>query len=629
MNKLLTTLFLGLFAISVNAQNFKISNIPEGLTDNADAVVRLDETTVTVTDQRNYTINQTRVVTVLNKKGENYINAVEHYSPGTKIKQIGAVILDAFGNEIEKVKEKDFIDRSVVEGFFGDNRVKYLDYVATSYPYTVVYTSEVTTSNTAFIPSWYAFSSYYEGVEKSIYTIHVPKELGLRHKEKNFGTFAIESQELPDGYKYTATNIKAAKPEVYDLPGDFFFPKVMFALNKFHLEGVDGEATDWASFGKWMYDNLLAKTFDLSEETKNKMRKLVADKPTTYEKAKAIYEYVQQNTRYISIQVGIGGWQPMQASAVDKFGYGDCKALTNYTKNLLDAVGITAYYTVVASGSDYSKSLEEDFASIQGNHIILEIPTENKNVWVDCTSQIHPFDFVGDFTDNRSVLIIKPEGGEIVKTVAYKNAENLKVTHSNCSLDANGNLTGSVSIETHGIQYDNHFYMEMRTKDEQDKHYKSYWSNVNNLSLNNIQFQNDKKQVVFTEKVDVNAANYLHFSGNTGLLVINAFNNGVGTPDRYKDRTSPLYISRGFLDKDTYEIKLPENFKIEALPDPVEENHEFGTYKMNVEQRGDTLIYNREFSFIAGTYPKEKYEEFRQFLRMVSKSDNAKIVINK
>lgn len=631
MNKFKTLLFcLGLVCFYSYAQNYSVANIPNQLKENANAVVRLNNVKVEVEDRDKLTIYTTRVVTIFNESGERFISAAENYDASTKIKNMQVLILNEDGGEIDKIKEKDFVDRSVADGFslFNDNRVKYLNYTASRYPYTVVFTSEVKTSNTAFIPSWRPVYSYYVSVQKDIYEVKAPVNLGLRVKEKNFDAITITKRKLGNGYQYSVSDIPAIKPESYSPPLETIYPKAMFALSKFHLEGVDGEVTDWQSFGAWMRNKLLLETYDLPETTKQKMQNLVADKPTTYEKAKAIYEYVQQNTRYVSIQAGIGGWKPMKASEVDNLGYGDCKALTNYTKNLLDAVGIEAYYTIVSADSYTKENLDTDFASIQGNHIILEIPTEDKDIWVDCTSQTNPFNFIGDFTDDRNVLVVKPEGGEIVKTVAYLNDDNFQLTTANCTLDVDGNLNAQVAIKTKGTQYDSRYHWESRSEDDQLKHYKKYWGNINNLTINSIALKNDKDKIEFAEEVTLAANNYISFSGETGLFVANMFNNTMSTPDRYRDRQTPLYISRGFTDKDVYRIKLPENFAISTLPESVTLTEEFGTYSFKVELNGSTLTYSRELSWIAGTYPKEKYDDFRKFMRSVSKNDNAKIVIN-
>ena len=102
---------------------------------------------------------------------------------------------------------------------------------------------------------------------------------------------------------------------------------------------------------------------DLPKETIAKIASLVAGVKDTKEKARIIYEFMQNKTRYISVQVGIGGWKPTPAKEVDKLGYGDCKALTNYTKALLKSQGIDSYYTIVDSGSS-GLDIDEEFVEV-------------------------------------------------------------------------------------------------------------------------------------------------------------------------------------------------------------------------------------------------------------------------
>lgn len=82
----------------------------------------------------------------------------------------------------------------------------------------------------------------------------------------------------------------------------------------------------------------------------------------------------------------------MLAKDVDRLGYGDCKALTNYTRALPQVVGVPSYYTIIY-GDRQRRDLHQDFVSMQGNHAILAVPVKDQIYWLECTSQVHPFGF--------------------------------------------------------------------------------------------------------------------------------------------------------------------------------------------------------------------------------------------
>lgn len=134
------------------------------------------------------------VVTVLNKLGKADARISESYDDDTKITDLKAFIYDAFGNQIKKYKERDFLDVSAVDGgtLYSDARVKYIDYKPISYPYTLVFESTYKTSTTGFIPWWFPVNGYYVSVEKSSYTIRNPKAIPWRKKETNFKNFTIK-----------------------------------------------------------------------------------------------------------------------------------------------------------------------------------------------------------------------------------------------------------------------------------------------------------------------------------------------------------------------------------------------------------------------------------------------------
>lgn len=606
--------------------------IPDSLKENANAVVRLNQLDIVIASQRSMNITTKRVVTVLNEKGLSAVDAIENFDKRTTIRNIEATVYDGLGKEIKKIRRKDFKDQSAVDGgtLFSDNRFLYLDYTPTQYPFTIVFDSDVETSTTAFIPKWYPLNDYFVSVEKSILNVKYPDNLGFKKMEFNFSNFKINKTiDTATQLSYSVTGILAQKQEDYSPAYASIFPKLMMGLELFHLEGVDGNAKTWKEFGQWYSDKILSGTADLSDETKTKVKLLVGDEKDPIKKAKLIYNFVQQKVRYISIQVGIGGWKPMLASDVDRLGYGDCKALTNYTKALLNVVDVPSYYTILY-GDRKKLSIESDFVSMQGNHVILSIPNGNNYTWLECTSQDDPFGYQGTFTDDRDVLVIKPDGGEIVRTKIYEDNGNTQISKGAYSLSTNGDLSGKIMIISEGSQYGQKAPIENMQPTEKEAHYKEYWGYINNLKINKIVFSNDKNKIRLTENVAIEAVNYGSITSNKLIFAINAFNKTSAYVKRVRNRKNPFEISRGYIDTDEIEVALPTDFSIEFLPESFELRTKFGDYKTEIVKKdAANLVYKRTLFIKKGLYSNKEYDEYRLFIEQISKNDNAKIILTK
>jgi len=621
------------FSICSFSQVFNIKTIPTDLIAGSNAVVRLDEMKINIeaNDKLVYTVYQ--VVTVFNSKGNDNSRTRVSYDNETKIKDLNVFVYNSSGEEIEKIKKKEFKDLSAVDGFslYNDNRLLYHKYTPTTYPYTIAKKYTIETSDTAFFPPWYFMSDYLTGVEKSHLEIKF-ESLTLKPdvKEFNLDNLSIEKFDDTNTIMYTAKDIMPIKFEALGPSFRDVVPRLAFRMKNFNLKGEKASVENWKEMGAWMNNALLKDTEVLSPETIIKVQKLVAGTSDNLEKAKIVYKYVQDNTRYISVQIGIGGWKPISAIEVDKVKYGDCKGLSNYTHALLKAADVPSYYTVITAGNR-KVDFDENFTHLQGNHAILAIPYKDKYYWIDCTSQVHPFGFVGDFTDDRLALVVTPDGGKIVKTVAYLNEENYQKTKAAYSLQENGTISGNVEIQTGGIQYDDHFSLEEKNKEDVVKYYKEYWDNINNLEVEDIEFTNNQEEIKFTEKISIKATDYASKSGERMLFQINTFNNNSFVPNRYRNRKRPLVIQRGYIDKDEFQLQLPNGYEVEALPQAIKIENEFGRYNATCQHdtATNTIIYNREIFIKEGTYPKEKYSDYRDFRKSIAKNDNAKVVLLK
>ncbi|WP_222983337.1 DUF3857 domain-containing transglutaminase family protein [Flagellimonas meishanensis] len=615
------------------SQNYSYQAIPQELLQNADAVVRNDEMRVVILRQDLMEVSTRRVVTVLNGQGDRFVKAYMFYDNNDKINTLEARVFDKTGKEIKKIRQKDFFDQSAVSGgtLYSDTRILYLRYTPTHYPYTVEFTRVYTTSNTAFSPSWNFLDGYRVSTQQSKFTYRVDCNIPFRFKDSNLEEYEIQKKISENQIQYSGSKLKALEAEPMSPPFSDFVPNVRTSISRFHLEGVDGVATSWQDFGKWMHDKLLMGRDYLDPQTIKTMGALVKDIEDPYEKIQKVYEYVQDNTRYISVQLGIGGWMPISADEVDQVKYGDCKGLSNYTMALLKAVGVESYYTVLyASNNGQKRSIDPDFVSLQGNHVFLNIPLEEKELWLECTSQVTPINHLGTFSDDRKVLKITPNGGEIVQTKTYGDEENHQVIKAEFFVDNTGTIRGDMTIQSEGIQYDQKFRNTFKTKLEQEKFYKNHWDYLNNISLRDISFKNDKTAIQFQENIAIEIENYIADSDGKLLFAPNIVNRNFEVPRKVKERKRDLVIARGYLDEDEIIIHLPEGYRAETLFAPLSLETKFGSFRAEIsEKRPGVLLYKREILVQSGYYPKEEYQAYRDFCKKIAQFDNSRIIVIK
>jgi len=620
------------FTLKAQDYNFNVSEIPEDLKEDVNSVLRFNDVNVSVHSQRSMNYSYDVAVTVFNKFADDEGDVTIYYDKRKKIKKVNIIYYDASGSQIKKVKQKDFNDYSASGGsLFDDSRAIHYDYTPVSYPYTIHYSYEIETSNTAFIPCWIYLGRFKRSIQKSSYKITYPSDIKLNISKNNFEGYEdkLEIQESQNNFEIVVNDVKGIEYESLAPSILNVVPRIKFALNKFNLEGVDGVADNWDEYGKWFYHRLIKETLDLPEATKQKMKELTANVNSDLEKAKLIYDYVQNKVRYISVQIGVGGFKPMLASEVDELGYGDCKALTNYTAALLDAVNINSHHVLVYANR--RRDLDSKIASQEGNHMILYLPLNDQEIWLECTSQELAFGELGDFTDNRDVLVLFPEGGKIMHTKKYLPEQSIQRTTGNYIIDSNNSIKANVKIVSTGIQYDQHlsWYQGLNPKDL-ELEVKDYFSNINNIEFSKIEMKNNKDENKYEEEIIFSAKDYGTMNGIQLIIPLNAFNKSTYTPKRVRNRKLPFEISRGYIDIDEIEIELPEKYSIEFLPENVKLNSKFGEYEVEISKIAENVYsYKRKLLIKDGKYSNEEYDNYRKFRRNIKKIDNSKIILKK
>ncbi len=630
MKYTLTLAFTAISYLCISQSNYKVSHISEEIRKNASAIVRDQSTDITLHDFDDITIRYSEVITIFDKNGLKVINPAVHYDESTSVKKVEALVYDREGEEVEKYKKKDFLDVSASGGsLYSDDRMKVLDFTPSFYPFTMKFSYEIHSSSTAFIKPWYPSRYSNVSVEKSKYVLHNPKKNPLTPRKFNVERENIRIAENTELYTYEATNLLASRHEVWGPSVTEFLPMVKFAPQKFQLNKIPAEVSNWKEFGNWQHEKLLKGRDVLSQSTKDQITALVSNIEEPKEKAKAIYEFMQNKTRYVSVQVGIGGWQPSTAEEVDRLGYGDCKGLTNYTMALLKSQGIKSYYTIVDSQPD-GKDLDEDFVAMQGDHVMLSVPFEDETVFLECTDQRIPFNFLGRHTDNRKVLMVTPEGGVMTRTHTYTAKDNVARLTASVKLDDSFKLKGGLERNSFGLQYAGLYGIESQPMDDITNYYKRSWGHHNNMNVSNIDLKNDKDLVKFTENLDFETEGYVSKAADRILFAPNLFTRIDYVPKKSSGRTLPLVVRREYSYVDEIKLEFPDGYVVDSMLEPFQLETEFGAYKISMTPLAEnTYLYKREFSSKSGSFPKERYNDYVNFIKTVVKKDKAKIILSK
>jgi hypothetical protein len=303
---------------------YSVAAIPAALLKNANAVKRMEELKFTIRRTNDASIYHKYAITILNVKGDRAANVVEWYDKLRKIDYIDGVLYDAAGNKIKSLKKSDVSDLSGTDegSLADDNRVKAHNFYHRTYPYTVEYEMKIDLKYTMFFPTWLPIDSELMSVESSRFKIVCPYGNEVRFKAFNYNSQPLI--ETNGGYKiysWQVSNVAAVIDEYGSPAWNEMTPNVVSAPVEFGVEEYKGNMKTWNDFGKFIFE--LKKGRDvLPDDVKKTVHELTDAITDIKQKIAILYKYLQHNTRYISIQLGVGGWQPFDAGYVagKKFG---------------------------------------------------------------------------------------------------------------------------------------------------------------------------------------------------------------------------------------------------------------------------------------------------------------------
>lgn len=513
--------------------------------------------------------------------------------------------------------------------FFSDVRVKYLETYYHSYPYTIEYEYQYSYSGTLNLHDWYP-GSYEQSLIKASFEIRDYTNGSLRYHARNLD----QEPKITEHEDYLSTSWEltgqlAQGKEMYSPPYTEVFPNVVTSASRFQISNSTGSAESWESFGSWYHELGKGKRV-LPKAAIKEIDLVLQSAASEKEKVIALYTYLQNKTRYVSIQLGLGGWEPYSADFVFKKKYGDCKALVNFMQAMLEYAEIKAEPVLIRNGIRSPKVIA-DFPSSQFNHVILRVTLSNgETIWLECTSKYIKPGRIGAGNEGKYALLVNKDGSKIIQTEISEANENQTARVAVMTLNEDGSALIKNSVKNTGVMEDELLYQLNPVSPKKRVEWLEDSIPMDDFNLISYSFNGLKKGEEETGySFELRTNNYASVTTKRIFVPINEMNRwNVNIPDN-ELRVNSLHLPFKFAEIDSLVYELPPGYAFESIPNDTKIETKFGSYSLTHEKNEDKITFNRNLIISKTNIPKEEYEAFKEFFSTVNSTDRAQFVVVK
>ncbi len=610
------------------AQDYSAFGIPDSLKQNANSVKREENITLEIIDQDRARYNVHQVYTILNRDGAENLYFRVYTNKIVSLGEVEVKVYDAIGAPLRRYRKKDLVKQAYMTNLIDDGMYQYISIIPDSYPLTVEYNYEMLYATTYFVPD-YDLNTQEESLQHSTLTVKVNPEVGLRFKNQQIDIKPVIGTEGKyQVYTWTVNAIPAMKKETGTARQSTRSRKVMLAVNKFRMYNTYGDMSSWKGHGQWAYDLGIGNEI-LAPERVEFFKTMVSNLHTDSEKVKAVYDYLQKNFRYVSIQLGIGGYKPFPAKFTDDKKYGDCKGLSFYTHAVLKSLGIKSHLALINAGYN-NDPVDESFSSSGFNHMILcVVPKPKDTIWLECTSNTADFGILGSFTENRNALLLTETGGVLIKTPTSQSSSNMQSSMTQIELKADGSGKTHTQFVTKG-DYREQFDRVLNDKKDDQKIFITRDLGFKQpdeflMAKNNAARQNETSLDLSIEKIPQFTA------GSKMFLNRRMYSFQIPVLPKVENRNEDYFFESPYQKSDSTVYKLPEGYTIDALPEKMEKDCGYASYlsKSWFDQDKKEVISVTRLILNVNRIPAAGYSSMKQFFDQILSDEKQKIVIRK
>jgi hypothetical protein len=611
------------------------------------AVVLFAETIITVQPNGKIKRLHREAVRILRPDGEGRGVVRLYFDSQSRITNLHAWCVPVSGKDYE-VKDKDAIESAIigVDGseLVSDLRSKTLRIPAATAGSMVGYEFEQELRPYVMMDDWDFQDTV--PVREAHYTVQLPKGWSYKTNWLNHPEQA-PAESGAGQWNWSVRDVPAIRIEPGMPPWRGIAGRMVVAFVP--ASGQDPGIQSWREIGAWYLD-LTRGRRDASADIKQKVGELTAPAPSLLDKMRALATFVQNDIRYVAIELGIGGYQPHTAAETFKHRYGDCKDKASLLSAMLKEIGVDSYYVVINTERG-SVTATTPPNLVDFNHVILAIalpagidtatlrarnthPKLGQILFFDPTDDMTPLGRLSGALQSNYGMLVTPDGGELLALPQLSTDSNGIERTAKMTLDEKGTLRGDVHEVRVGDSASSQRYALRSTTQDTDR-IKPVESvagasfatfQILKATVRNLQAADQP----FEWRYSLEAPNYAKTAGDLLLVRPRVLGSKTsGMLETKEARQHPVEFEGPEHDTDVFEIEMPAGFELDELPPPVNLDAGFASYRSKTEIAGRTLRYTRTFEIKNLSVPVSEAQKLRDFYRVIAGDERNSAVLKR
>jgi len=611
-----------------------------------EAVILFEENILTVQPNGKIKKLERQVLKILRPGGEARGTLHFYFDPQNPITDLHAWSIPPAGKDYE-LKEKDAIESAVidVEGgeLMSDLRMKTLRIPAATAGSVIGFEVEHELKPNFPIDDWDFQDTV--PIREAHYRLRLPNGWSY---ESSWLNHPIEppASALANQWNWSITDVEAVRIEADMPPWRGIAGRMVVAL--IPPGGKGAGISSWNEIGTW-YLGLVTGRRDASAAIKQKVAELTASAAAPLAKMQALASFVQNDIRYVAIELGIGGHQPHPAAEVFSHRYGDCKDKATLLGAMLKEIGVESYYVIINTERGAVSAATPP--NLDFNHAILAIAlpadidtttlkarlTHDKLgsiLFFDPTDELTPFGSLSGALQANFGMLVAQNGGELIELPQLAVDTNGIARTAKMTLDEKGTLLGEVQETRVGDEASLQRYALRAATLDTDR-----IKPVEALASASLsKFQILKAAVANLHVADrpfewhytLESADYAKTAGDLLLVRPRILGSKAQAFLETKEpRHHPVEFAGPRRDTDAFEILLPAGYVIEELPPPVDVDDGFAAYHSKTVFLGGALHYTRSFEIKQLSVPVSNAEQLKQLYRTIENDERNSAVFRR